>query len=208
MVKLFEIDLKNNLLNLYIVCFIVVVFSMFLNGISNLNHDRVIQYLELFFCIMGIVLFPTLFSIEKNHDITELINTKKYDYQYIFVFRTVSTLVVTLLLSIFAYIMLVIFNSQVRLTDIFIAFTSTIFIGSICLLISILTNNFLNGYMLGLVYFLICLGFRNLGFMFLFPETFNFPTQVKHIQLIMSILILIVIIPNIKNLKRGFRYDI
>ncbi|WP_242444249.1 hypothetical protein [Macrococcus epidermidis] len=76
MVKLFEIDLKNNLLNLYIVCFIVVVFSMFLNGISNLNHDRVIQYLELFFCIMGIVLFPTLFSIEKNHDITELINTK------------------------------------------------------------------------------------------------------------------------------------
>lgn len=64
--KLFGIDLKNNLLILYIVCFIIVIFSMFLNGISNLNHNRSVQYLELFFSIIGIILFPSLFSIEKN----------------------------------------------------------------------------------------------------------------------------------------------
>ncbi|REH84736.1 hypothetical protein DOS83_01785 [Staphylococcus felis] len=188
--KLFGIDLKNNLLILYIVCFIIVIFSMFLNGISNLNHNRSVQYLELFFSIIGIILFPSLFSIEKKHVIIELINTKRFDYKYIFLFRIISTFIVTFIFSVFTYMMLTIFNSQVKLSDIYIAFTSTIFVGSICLLITVLSNNLLNGYMFGLVYFLVCLGFRNLSFIFLFPETFNFPYYFKVVQLLLSIIIL------------------
>ena len=106
--------------------------------------------------------------------------------------RLVITIIYILFLITINLFIFHLFNSNIIvLRDMFIALTSTLFIGSICLLTSILSGNTLNGLMFGLVYFLFCLGFRNLGFMYLFSETFNFPFYIKIFQFLLGIVLLI-----------------
>ena len=57
-----------------------------------------------------------------------------------------------------------------------------------------ISKNALIGYMFGLVYFLLCLGFKNMSFMYLFSETFGFPFYFKLIQFSISILVSIITI--------------
>lgn len=95
-------------------------------------------------------------------------------------FRLVIIIIYILFLIIINLFIFYLFNLNIIvLRDMFIVLISILFIGLICLLISIFSGNILNGLMFGFVYFLFCLGFRNLGFMYLFLEIFNFLFYIK-----------------------------
>ena len=51
MPKFLLIDIKTNLVKLYMGILILLFGGMFIFGVSNLNHERVTQYIELIFTI-------------------------------------------------------------------------------------------------------------------------------------------------------------
>ena len=124
--------------------------------------------------------------------------------------RLFLTIVFTILLILIGLVTFKICNSNVVfIQDIFIALTNTMFIGSLSLFISMISKNALIGYMFGLVYFLLCLGFKNMSFMYLFSETFGFPFYFKLIQFSISILVSIITIYITKSkILIVFRYAI
>ena len=52
MPKFLLIDIKTNLVKLYMGILILLFGGMFIFGVSNLNHERVTQYIELIFTIL------------------------------------------------------------------------------------------------------------------------------------------------------------
>ena len=202
MPKFLLIDIKTNLVKLYMGILILLFGGMFIFGVSNLNHERVTQYIELIFTILGILLCTAIYSVDQNKKSKLTISAKCHDYQFVFMLRLVITIIYILFLITINLFIFYLFNSNIIvLRDMFIALTSTLFIGSICLLTSILSGNTLNGLMFGLVYFLFCLGFRNLGFMYLFSETFNFPFYIKIFQFLLGIVLLILSYTIIKKVQ-------
>ena len=66
MAKFLLIDIKTNLVKLYIGILILLFGGMFIFGVSNLNHESVTQYIELIFTILGILLFTAIYSVDQN----------------------------------------------------------------------------------------------------------------------------------------------
>ncbi|TAA91816.1 hypothetical protein DMB77_08895 [Staphylococcus saccharolyticus] len=187
MVKLLFIEIKTNLIKLYLGNLFLLLGGLFIFDASNLSHDRVTQFIELIFILLDIILFTSIYTIDKSKHSILVLNTKYYDYHLIFILRVVLTIVFITILITINLIILYVFNSSILITkNAFIAFTSSLFIGTLCLLISIIIHNALSGFMVGLVYFLLCLGFRNLGFIYLFSETFKYPFYIKVIQFILG----------------------
>lgn len=200
MIKLIHIDFKSNLLKLYLGILILLITCFYLYGVSNLTHDRITQFLELIFVLIGIILFSSLYAIDQHPSIIKLINSKALTYQTVFILRLLLTLVFINILSLLTLSVFALFNSEVQfLKDLFICITSSVFIGVVCLFISAVFHHSLSGYMFGLVYFLICLGFRNLGVFYLFSETFHFPFQFKIVQFVCSAITLLVMVLFIKR---------
>lgn len=200
--KLLFLEIKTNLSNLYLGCVIFFICSLFMFGVSNLTHDRIIQFIELIFTLLGIILFTTIYAIDNTRNTILIINSKRYHYSFLLLLRLFLTIVFTILLILIGLVTFKICNSNVVfIQDIFIALTNTMFIGSLSLFISMISKNALIGYMFGLVYFLLCLGFKNMSFMYLFSETFGFPFYFKLIQFSISILVSIITIYITKKVK-------
>lgn len=191
MIDFLKIEIKSNLSKLYIACFLFMIFGFFIYGISNLTHDKVVQFIEIIFSVIGMITFTSLLNVDRNQSSLLVVNSKKYDYQYLFIIRIMLTIFYILLLAICSLVIFIFGYSEVRLFyDLFLSLSSAIYLGVICLILSQLTKNTLNGFMVGFSYFLVCLGFRNLGIFYLFPETFSFPTYIKILQFIIAIILI------------------
>ena len=81
MAKFLLIDIKTNLVKLYMGILILLFGGMFIFGVSNLNHERVTQYIELIFTILGILLFTAIYSVDQNKKSKLTISAKCHDYQ-------------------------------------------------------------------------------------------------------------------------------
>lgn len=170
-----------------------MIFGFLIYGISNLSHDKVVQFIEVIFSVIGMIALTSLLNMDRNQTTLLLINSKKYDYQYLFIIRLILTFFYILLLTICTLVMFIFGHSEVHLFyDLFLSFSSAIYLGVICLILSQLTKNTLNGFMIGFSYFLVCLGFRKLGVLYLFPETFSFPIYIKVFQFIIAIILTVI----------------
>lgn len=190
MLAFLKIEVKSNLLKIYLVCFLLVIFGFVVLGISNLTHAKVIQFEEL------------IFNIDNNTVYVSVIDSKEYDYKFVFINRILLTIVYTLLLILSSLLIFMFGHSEVNyMQDLFVSLTSSMFLGSICMFVSQVTQSTINGFMVGMSYFLVCLGFRSLGILYLFPETFNYPSYFKVIQFIIAICLLsfVIILKNRNN---------
>lgn len=67
MPKFLLIDIKTNLVKLYMGILILLFGGMFIFGVSNLNHERVTQYIELIiYYTRHIVIYCYLFCRSKQ----------------------------------------------------------------------------------------------------------------------------------------------
>lgn len=202
MLAFLKIEVKSNLLKIYLSCFLLVIFGFVILGTSNLTHAKVIQFEELIFNIVGLIAFNSLVNIDNNTVYVSVIDSKEYDYKFVFINRILLTIVYTLLLILSSLLIFIFGHSEVNfMQDFFVSHTSSLFLGSICMFVSQVTQSAINGFMVGMSYFLVCLGFRNLGILYLFPETFNYPSYIKVIQFIIAICLLsfVIILKNRNN---------
>ena len=81
--KLLFLEIKTNLSKLYLGCVIFFICSLFMFGVSNLTHDRIIQFIELIFTLLGIILFTTIYAIDNTRNTILIINSKRYHYSFI-----------------------------------------------------------------------------------------------------------------------------
>ena len=56
-------------------------------GVGNLTHDRITQFIELIFTLLGIILFTTIYAIDNTRNTILIINSKRYHYRFLLLLR-------------------------------------------------------------------------------------------------------------------------
>jgi len=141
--------------------------SMF--NLSSLTAGEAARPLELFLCFIGIMLFTPVCYPEQDHDLRDVICSRKTSYAFLCVLRLVYSCVVLVLLEL-AFVWMLDWNeSAVTVDHLFGGIATAAFLGAIGFFVAGVSDNVTLGYMGAMLYYLLSYGAKEkLGKFYLF----------------------------------------
>lgn len=154
-----KVNLKNNIPIHAAVCVLMLLLSPFLMGVANLGAQDSAKVLEMYVALTGIVLIPPVFLPEQDHDIRELIFSKYTDSQVVYLIRLLGNIfLLAFMLSV--YIGMLRYHGCEFPTGKYFCGTlaEMFFLGGLGLFFYGLSDNFVIGYMVPIVYYIAAVG--------------------------------------------------
>lgn len=150
---------KHNLLPHFLVGALLVAAAPLVMGVRNLEEAQVARAVELYLCLLGIVLFVPLFMPDANADIRDLTASKRIPITAVRLIRLAeSFLAMALLLSVFLG-GLKYFNCQFAFGKMFYAaFADCVALGGLGILFYGISGQAVLAYMAPIVYYVVSLG--------------------------------------------------
>lgn len=147
---------------------IVLVTALVFN-LSALTVKEAAKPVELFLCFTGVMLLTPVFYPEQNHDLRDVISSKKVSYLTVCALRVLySVPVLALLVAVFVGMMKQ-NESAVTGAHILGGIATAAFLGSIGFLVAGISDNTTLGYMAAMLYYLANYGLKDkLGKFYLF----------------------------------------
>lgn len=154
-----KVNLKNNIPLHAAVCVLMLLISPFLMGVANLGAQDSAKVLEMYVALIGIVLIPPVLLPEQDHDIRELVFTKYMDSQVVYLLRLLGNLfLLALMLSVYIG-MLRYHGCEFPAGKYFCGtLAEMFFLGGIGLFFYGLSDHFVIGYMVPIVYYIAAVG--------------------------------------------------
>lgn len=154
-----KVNLKNNIPIHAAVCVLMLLLSPFLMGVANLGAQDSAKVLEMYVALTGIVLIPPVFLPEQDHDIRELIFSKYTDSQVVYLIRLLGNIfLLAFMLSVYIG-MLRYHGCEFSAGKYFCGtLAEMFFLGGLGLFFYGLSDNFVIGYMVPIVYYIAAVG--------------------------------------------------
>lgn len=164
-------NLKYNMPIPLVVCSTILILSPLVLGIKNLTQPEAVKVLEFYFVLLGIILFPPVFLAEQNKNIRDLIASRSTAMAVIYVIRIVQALVCVMVLLAGYMAVMQAGNCEFEfLKCYFGTLAGVVFLGGMGILIYGLTDQVIAGYMIPILYYMLCIGAgkEKLGVFYLF----------------------------------------
>lgn len=198
------INLKHNTFLSIIVSAAIIITAPIIFGIENLDKTASAVPLEMFISFIGIVLLTPTFQPEQSDEIADVIFSKYVSASTIYLIRTVySFIFIIALTGLFsAYMWLQ--NCDMTFLLVIGTAANAVFLGSLGMLTSALTDNTVIAYMIPMVYYMLNYGAGSkLGNYYLF--SMRVPDFSPKKWLLTTGILLIIISLIIKRLKRNMK---
>lgn len=164
-----KINLKHNSLMSIFVAGILCLLVPLLIGTANLDRNAAAMPLEMFVSLIGIVLLTPVFQPEQNEEINDLVSSKYFSTEKVYLIRTVYSAVAAILLIVAFTVYMKIRSCDMAPVMVLGTVADAVFLGAMGMLTSALTGNTVIGYMPPLLYYALNIGMGpKLGSFYLF----------------------------------------
>jgi len=138
-------------------------------NLSALTAGEAAKPLEYFLCFIGVMLFTPICYPEQDHDLRDVICSRKTSYTFLCVLRLVYSSVVLVLLELLFVCMLHRNESTVTVEHLVGGIVTAAFLGAVGFFVAGVTDNIVLGYMGAMLYYLLNYGAKDkLGKFYLF----------------------------------------
>lgn len=147
----------------------VFVLTATMFNLSALTAKEAARPIEFFLCFIGVMLFTPVFYPEQNHDLRDVVCSKKVSYLKVCALRLFYSFILLSVLEIVFVCIMKLNESAVTDAHIFGGIATAAFLGSIGFFAAGITDNTTLGYMAAMMYYLASYGMKEkLGKFFLF----------------------------------------
>lgn len=154
-----KMNLKYHVPFHVLACVLLLAVSPLLMGTENLPAADTAKVLEYYVALMGIVMAPPIFLPEQNRDIRELVFAKYTDSAAVYLARLLGNmLILGVLLGVYLWTLK---NNRCEFPAVryyFGVFAEMLFLGGLGLFFYGVSDNYVLGYMVPVIYYLIALG--------------------------------------------------
>lgn len=150
-----KVNLRYNFLPLILLSIIVLILTPVLFGTTNLDSKSSAVPLEMLISIIGIITLVPIFQPEQDSEINDIISSKYVDSVYVYLIRVAYSVIgIIVLVMIFSLFMLL-RGCDITPPLVFGTIADAMFLGSIGLLTSAVTNNLPVSFMAPLLYYVM-----------------------------------------------------
>lgn len=168
-IKILRVNLRHHAFVAIATAVGVFVLTAIMFNLSALTAKEAARPLEFFLCFIGVMLFTPIFYPEQNHDLRDVVCSRKTSYLAVCVLRLLYSFVVLILLEIVFVCMLKLNESAVTAAHLLGGIATAVFLGAIGFCVAGLTDNTTLGYMAAILYYLVSYGAKDkLGKFYLF----------------------------------------
>ncbi|MDE7365318.1 MAG: hypothetical protein K2N27_10650 [Ruminococcus sp.] len=202
--KILSVNLKHNFLIHFVLAVAVAVLTPVVFSISSLDARASAQPLEMLLSFVGTILLTPIFLPEQNHEIRDVIRSKKTDYLLVCAIRVMySVLAVILITGIFVLVMKYC-ECDVTWKHFIGSLASSLFLGTIGFSVAGLSSSVSAGYMASMVYYATNIGLKDkLGICYLFSMYSGGDFSDKYLLILLSVIIIAIVFIILRKYLHG-----
>ncbi|MDF2803504.1 MAG: hypothetical protein K0S61_3407 [Anaerocolumna sp.] len=154
----------------------MIVLAPLVMGFSNLNQLQVAKILELYLSFIGMILLVPIFIPDMNHDIRDLIRSKREAMPVIHLLRTIEAVAVIVIIGVSFLLLLKKENCIFSFGNmLYTLLANGFFLGGLGMLMFSLSDQVVFAYMIPLIYYVVNYGGlgRRLNMFYLFSMQMN-----------------------------------
>ena len=180
-----KVNLRHNFTPLLLLSFVLMLLTPVLFGTTNLDSKAAAVPLEMFISIIGIILLVPIFQPEQDDEIKDIVASKYVDSTYVHLIRVTYSIIGLILLVLVFSLFMFVNNCEITMELIGGTIADAMFLGSIGLLISAITNNMSVSFMIPFLYYVLNITMKSkLGNFNLFSMmSGNYPVSYTHLTL-------------------------
>lgn len=167
-------NLKHNLPVHFWLCTALLLLSPFFIGLENLNQQESAKVLEYYPVFLGVILITPVFLPEQDQNIRDLTDSKYTGAWMVYGIRVLEALGALMVLLALYMAVMKMGNCRFAFGKNYLgALGGMLFLGGLGLLIYALTDQIVIGYMIPVLYYMLCVsaGREKLGVFYLFSMT-------------------------------------
>ena len=167
--RLIFINMKHHFLLPFLTAGGIFVLTALMFNLSALSAGEAARPIELFLCFTGVMLLTPIFYPEQNHDLRDVISSKRTSYLAVCTLRLAYSVAVLVLFVIFFVCIMKENESMVTGRHIVCGIATALFLGAVGFFVAGISDNTTLGYMAAMLYYLANYGLKNkLGKFYLF----------------------------------------
>ncbi len=167
--KLLSANLRHHAPMPFVTAVGVFLATVLMFNLSALTAGEAARPLEYFLCFIGVMLFTPICYPEQDHDLRDVICSRKTPYTFLCALRLVYSCVILVVLELLFVCMLGRNESAVTVEHLFGGIATAAFLGAIGFFVAEVTDNVVLGYMGAMLYYLLSYGAKDkLGKFYLF----------------------------------------
>lgn len=156
-----KVNLRYNFLPLLLLSIIVLILTPVLFGTTNLDSKSSAVPLEMLISIIGIITLVPIFQPEQDSEINDIISSKYVDSVYVHLIR-VAYSVIGIIVSVMIFSLFMLLRGcDITPPLVFGTVADAMFLGSLGLFTSAVTNNLPVSFMAPLLYYVMNLTMQN-----------------------------------------------
>ena len=150
-----KVNLRHNFTPLLLLSFVLMLLTPVLFVTTNLDSKAAAVPLEMFISIIGIILLVPIFQPEQDDEIKDIVASKYVDSTYVHLIRVTYSIIGLILLVLVFSLFMFVNNCEITMELIGGTIADAMFLGSIGLLISAITNNMSVSFMIPFLYYVL-----------------------------------------------------
>ena len=167
--KILGINLRHHALLPFAMAVGIFLLTASVFNLSALTAKEAAKPLEFFLCFTGVMLFTPICYPEQDHEVRDVICSRKLSYAWLCLLRLLYSFVFLVLLETAFVVLLKNGESTVTTEHLFSGIATAVFLGSIGFFVAGVTDNVTLGYMAAMLYYLLSYGAKEkLGKFYLF----------------------------------------
>ena len=195
-------ELKYNVLKPILISTIVFFIIFLFFGFTRISKDNMINIMEGFLPLIGIILITPIFEQEQDFGIEQIIRTRRANFAETLIFRTIVRVLIYIVITIIFAIILENGNSYMNYGKILPQSIGIgILYGGLGVFFFGTTFNLIIGYLIPILYFMgnMFLGYEKMKIFYLFRLKMDMDLQYGYYFLIGIILIIVGVIIRMKK---------
>lgn len=201
--KILFVNLKHNFLIHFAVAVVIAILTPVVFSISSLDSRASAQPIEMLLPFIGTILLTPIFLPEQNHEIRDVIRSKKTDYLIVCLIRVIYSVVAVMLITgIFVLIMK--YNEcDVTWKHFIGSLASSLFLGTVGFAFAGLSRSVSAGYMASMVYYAANIGLKDkLGICYLFSMYSGGVFSDKYLLILLSAIVIAIVFIILKKSEK------
>lgn len=156
-----KVNLRYNFSPLILLSVTVMILTPVLFGTTNLDINSSAVPLEMLISIIGIIMLVPVFQPEQDSEINDVISSKYTDSIYVHLIRVAYSVIGIILSVVIFSLFMLLRGCEITSPLVFGTIADAMFLGSIGLLTSAVTNNLPVSFMAPLLYYVVNITSQN-----------------------------------------------
>lgn len=168
-IRILGINLRHHALVPVLTAIGIFALTASMFNLSALTAKEAARPIEFFLCFLGVMLFTPIFYPEQNHELRDVVCSKKTSYLAVCALRLFYSFIALTVLELIFVCMMKLNESDVTDAHLFGGIATAVFLGAIGFCVAGITDNTTLGYMAAMLYYLASYGMKEkLGKFYLF----------------------------------------